>query len=65
MVTPHSFVHMILKYSKQLGLQREAQFGDFIQEEGSACCGLESPDARRYRARESAALVPEELAFYQ
>ena len=65
MVAPDSLVHMILKNAKQLGLQREAQFADLIQEKGSACRGLESPDARRYRARESAALVPEELAFDQ
>jgi hypothetical protein len=65
MVTPHSLVHLILKNSKQLGLQREAQFADLIQEKGSACCGFESPDARHYRARESAAFVPEELAFDQ
>jgi hypothetical protein len=65
MVTPNSLVHMVLKNSKQLGLQREAQFADLIQEQGSACSGLESPDARRYSAREGAALVSEELAFYQ
>jgi hypothetical protein len=65
LVTPNSLVHMILKNPKQLGLQRETQFADLIQEEGSACCGLESPDARRYCARERAALVSEELAFYQ
>jgi hypothetical protein len=56
---------MILQNSKQLGLQREAQFADLIQEKGSACCGLESPDARRYCTREGAPLVSEELAFYQ
>jgi hypothetical protein len=65
MVTPNSLVHMILENSKQLGLQREAQFADLIQEEGSACRGLESPDARRDCTREGAPLVPEELAFYQ
>jgi hypothetical protein len=65
MVTPNSLVHMILKNSKQLGLQREAQFADLIQEEGSTCCGLESSDARRDCTRECAPLVPEEFAFYQ
>ena len=64
-VAPNSFIHMILENSKQLGLQREAQFADLIQEEGSACRCLESPDARRDCTREGAPLVPEELAFYQ
>jgi hypothetical protein len=64
-VTPDSLVHMILKNSKQLGLQREVQFADLIQEEGSTRCGLESPDARRYCACERTAFVSEELAFYQ
>jgi hypothetical protein len=64
-VTPNSLVHLILKNSKQLGLQRETQFADLIQEKGSARCGLESPDARRYCAREGATLVSEEFAFYQ
>jgi hypothetical protein len=65
MVAPDSLVHMILKNSKQLGLQREAQFADLIQEERSTCRGLESPDARRYCARERTAFVSEEFAFYQ
>jgi len=64
-VTPHSLVHLIMKNPKQLGLQRETQFANLIQEEGSAPCGLKSADARRYCTRESAALVSEELALNQ
>ena len=64
-VTPNSLVHLIMKNSKQLGLQRETQFADLIQEESSACCGLKSPDARCYCTREGTALVSEELALYQ
>jgi hypothetical protein len=63
LVTPNPLVHLILQDPKKFGLQRETQFADLIQKKGPARRGLESPDARRYGAREGAALMSEELAF--
>src|SRR6185437_17060324 len=48
---------------EQLGLLRERQLADLVEEEGAAVGGLEEADLLVARAREGAALVAEQLGF--
>src|SRR5690606_13766264 len=49
----------------QLGLERERQLADLVEEERAALGELEAPGARAVRAGEGAALDAEELALEQ
>jgi hypothetical protein len=55
----------LLQHPQELRLAREAELPDLVEQHRAALGGLEHPRARRERAGERAALVPEELALDQ
>src|SRR4051794_4009984 len=52
-----------LERAEQLGLDRERQLADLVEEHGSAVALLEDADLLRDRPRERAPVVPEQLAL--
>jgi hypothetical protein len=51
------------QHAQQLRLKRERQLADLVEEDRAAVRRLERPGARRHRARERAARMPEQLAL--
>ena len=52
-----------LEHAQELGLEVERELSDFVEEDGAAGRALEGARARRYRAGQRAALVPEDLTL--
>jgi len=55
----------VLKHAQQLGLERQVQLSDLVQEQDSLVGGAEQPQAIAIRSREGAAPVTEQLRFGQ
>ena len=55
----------ILQHVQELGLEADGHLADFVEQDRAAARELELADARRLRARERPALVPEQLALEQ
>src|SRR5215831_4834012 len=60
-----SFEFAFLEHTQQLGLEFEGQIADLVEEQGATVRELEAALTLRYRIRERAALVAEQLALDQ
>lgn len=64
-VAANSLVFVLLNDTEQLGLQKQGQFADLVEEESATVCQGEGPIAGVHRSSEGATLVSEELATGQ
>src|SRR5207249_6811486 len=62
-VTADSHHLPFFEHAKQLGLCRQRQLSDLVEEQRSCACVLERAPAQAIRTRERAALVAEQLAL--
>ena len=54
-----------LYHAKQLGLRPDRHLADFIEQQGSVLCLLETPNPALHRARERTFLMTEEFALHK
>src|SRR5688572_28392747 len=55
----------LLQHAQQLGLHAEGNLAHLVEQQRATVCRLEAPFSALRRAREGAALVPEQLCLYQ
>ncbi len=60
-----AFERLFLEHAQQFGLQRQFDFGDFVEQDGALIGQFEASDARGVGAGEGTAFVAEQFAFHQ
>jgi hypothetical protein len=62
---PRRRTRKVLQHAQQLGLQRQVELADLVQEQRAAVGGLDQADLARLRVGEGALLMAEQLALDQ